>query len=154
VAHGSRGRVALSQGLVVAEEDVLAHRLRHRRRQGADEDGPAQEALTGADHAGLAVHHARAVELEAEAAPLLDQRRQLGEQRVDALGQRHPLAVQAIAARRNAEVVQVVDTACSRNRLLSFDGAAEAEQGRAANRLRDVRHLAEVEAATGRRVCW
>ena len=49
-------------------------------------------------------------------------------------------------------MVQVVDIACSRNRLLSFDGADEAEQARAANRLRDVRHLAEVEAATGRRV--
>jgi hypothetical protein len=61
------------------------------------------------------------------------------------------IKVETIAARRNAEVIQVSDTACSRNRLLSFEGASESEQARAANRLRDVRHLAEVEAAGGRR---
>lgn len=62
------------------------------------------------------------------------------------------LEVETIAARRNAEVVQVLDTACSRNRLLSFEGAAAAERARAANRLEDVRRLVEVEAAAGRRV--
>jgi hypothetical protein len=36
---------------------------------------------------------------------------------------------------------------CSRNRLLSFEGRRTAEQARAANRLADVRRLAEVEAA-------
>lgn len=62
------------------------------------------------------------------------------------------LEVETIAARRHAEVVQVGDTACSRNRLLSFEGAAAAERARAANRLEDVRRLAGVEAAAGRRV--
>jgi hypothetical protein len=62
------------------------------------------------------------------------------------------ITVETIAARRKAEVIQVSDTACSRNRLLGFEGACESEQDRAANRLRDARHLAEVEAAGGRRV--
>jgi hypothetical protein len=62
------------------------------------------------------------------------------------------ITVESIAARRNTEVIQVSDTACSRNRLLSFEGAPESEQNRAANRLEDVRRLAEVEAASGRRV--
>ena len=68
---------------------------------------------------------------------------------------RQPLpraTVHRIAARRNAVVIQVKDTACSRNRLLSFEGAAEEEKARAANRLADVRHLAEVEAYGERRV--
>src|SRR3954447_14640015 len=61
------------------------------------------------------------------------------------------IEARTISARRNAEVIQVVDTACSRNRLLSFDGAPEAERRRAANRLEDVRRLAEVEVAKARR---
>jgi hypothetical protein len=60
------------------------------------------------------------------------------------------LEIRTVAARRNAEVIQVADTACSRRRLLSFDSAPESEQQRSANRLRDVRHLAEVEAKRGR----
>ncbi|HEX8373585.1 MAG TPA: hypothetical protein VF606_00210, partial [Geminicoccaceae bacterium] len=40
---------------------------------------------------------------------------------------------------------------CSRNRLLSYETASEAEQARAANRLEDVRCLAEVKAAGGKR---
>ena len=59
------------------------------------------------------------------------------------------IAVKIIAARRNAHVIQVLDTACSRNRLLGFPDAPEAEKTRAANRLQDVRHLAEVEAKRG-----
>ena len=43
----------------------------------------------------------------------------------------------------------MLDTACSRNRLLGFADAPEAEKTRAANRLQDVRHLAEVEAKRG-----
>jgi hypothetical protein len=57
---------------------------------------------------------------------------------------------ETIAAERRAEVVQVIDTPCSRNRLLGFEGADAEEQARAANRLEDVRHLAEVEAKRGR----
>lgn len=60
------------------------------------------------------------------------------------------LRVETIAARRNAEVIQVRDTACSRNRLLSFEGAPDEEKARAANRLRDVRHLAELCGSAGR----
>lgn len=57
-----------------------------------------------------------------------------------------------IRARLNAEVVQVFDTACSKRRLIGYPGAPEEEQRRAANRLADVRALAMVEAARGRKV--
>lgn len=62
------------------------------------------------------------------------------------------LEVVDIPVERRAEVMQVVDTACSRRRLLAWSSASEAERNRAANRLSDVQSLFDVEAARGGRV--
>jgi hypothetical protein len=62
------------------------------------------------------------------------------------------LEIVNILVERRAEVVQVVDTICSRRRLLAWGGASEAERNRAANRMTDVQALFDVEAARGGRV--
>jgi hypothetical protein len=62
------------------------------------------------------------------------------------------LEVAEISVERRAEVIQVVDTVCSRRRLLAWSGAPEAERKRAANRLSDVQSLFDVEAARRGRV--
>ncbi len=62
------------------------------------------------------------------------------------------LRVERIAARRNAEIVQVRDTACSMNRLLSYEAAGASDQARAGRRLTEVRTVAEAEASSGRKV--
>jgi hypothetical protein len=55
------------------------------------------------------------------------------------------IEVTTIAARRNARVIQVTDSACSRRRLLAWPDAPDAERRRAANRLADVQALLDVE---------
>ena len=62
------------------------------------------------------------------------------------------LRVERIASRRNAEIIQVTDTACSMNRLLSYPAADRGDQARAANRLAEVRTVAEAEASPQRKV--
>jgi hypothetical protein len=62
------------------------------------------------------------------------------------------LEIVDIPVERRAEVIQVLDTVCSRQRLLAWAGAPEAELKRAANRLSDVQSLFNVEAAKGGRV--
>ena len=61
------------------------------------------------------------------------------------------LEVFEIEARRNADVTQVSDTACSRRKLTGYEGGSDQHNATAANRLRDVRHLAEVVAWRARR---
>src|SRR3954463_6302074 len=62
------------------------------------------------------------------------------------------LEVVEVPVDRCAEVIQVSDTACSRMKLLGWDGAAEDQVSRAANRLAEVQALFDVEAAKGARV--
>lgn len=62
------------------------------------------------------------------------------------------LEVAEVPVERRAEVIQVRDTACSRRRLLAWEGAPEDEVSRAANRLADVQALLDVEASRGSRV--
>jgi hypothetical protein len=57
-----------------------------------------------------------------------------------------------VQVERRAEVVQVMDTPCSRQKLLAWDGAPDDQVSRAANRLADVQALLHVEAANGARV--
>ena len=63
------------------------------------------------------------------------------------------IEVQTITARRNAEVIQVHDTPCSRRRLLGYASADESEQKRSGNRLADVQALIDVEARNGPVLC-
>jgi hypothetical protein len=62
------------------------------------------------------------------------------------------LEVVEVPVERCAEVIQVSDTACSRQRLLGGEKAPATEVSRAANRLADVQALFDVEAARGARV--
>lgn len=62
------------------------------------------------------------------------------------------LEVVEIPAHRNATVVQVASTTCSKNRLLSYDSAPDAAKATAANRLADVKAMAMAEARKGRKV--
>jgi hypothetical protein len=62
------------------------------------------------------------------------------------------LEVVNVPVDRQAEVVQVQDTACSRQKLLAWDSAPDDQVSRAANRLADVQALLNVEAANGARV--
>jgi putative DNA primase/helicase len=62
------------------------------------------------------------------------------------------LEIVEVPVERQAEVVQVGDTACSRRRLLAWATAPEAEVQRASNRLADVQALLNTEAAKGARV--
>lgn len=57
-----------------------------------------------------------------------------------------------VQVERRAGVIQVMDTPCSRRKLLAWNTAPEDEVKRAANRLTDVQALFNVEAAKGRRV--
>ena len=59
------------------------------------------------------------------------------------------LKVQMVPAIRRAEVVQVVDTVCSRNRLLSYETADDDDRARADRRLDEVRMVAHQEVHKG-----
>ena len=59
------------------------------------------------------------------------------------------IEIEAIAARRHAEVIQVFDTVCSRQKLIAWAGAPAAEERRAAQRLGDVQALLDVESRRG-----